>query len=514
MGTVELPSLEELVRKQREDMEFMLCSEEDIEEEISLLKSEYDMYQSFVQMFEGGMAPKDIAVDLDVERGMLISYTRGNLPSHIRLVLRAFTDESWVPKGESPEFAYLLGIVSTKYKGREQKNSPIFDLLSLGEKDEEVSKRIISCCEEFNIPYKHYSSGVIHLFPCRALGYIRNITKNSTVVPWEHLLSDEERKEFLAAHIDRRSGINNFKDKKDKVTTLVVFQEKYFTDKLSDLALLFADLGLYSLLNVDNGRMVFRSRSDVCRIGELAYSQTKKERLSELLRNNDAGELDISVEDCIKISEGNDDVSYAELCRSVDLFNKYGVSESDTGRIATHVRKKLKRYNALQELRKQRPNYEFISYCFRVLGFSSEESRAVSGCDSYMFLFKVINPMTSLLGRSDCMKIEPKPLLLSEPDVGYDINPNLEIDYIEDSEKADLGKIVIPFVCLHLARKVYRVPRLREEIEQEVWELGERWGNPEHDSVVDVFSYIYDRLQETRGRYKLELKDKRLIELC
>lgn len=189
---------------------------------------------------------------------------------------------------------------------------------------------------------------------------LHDVTQGNTVVPWEHLVTPEERVAFLTSFLRRRSSLAAT----GGVRPILAINKRMAPSLRNDLLLLFAQLGVFP--NFGRSRIFFQTLPDLRQVLALGLLEDdeRRDHLRELVESAPFSSLDTDVDLYYRVLAGErtDEVS-AETQRRWTL-DEYPP--------------KVKRLRKIAAVLADGVDPDLVGYLFRGLNFSAEESREIA----------------------------------------------------------------------------------------------------------------------------------------
>jgi len=348
---------------------------EEIERRRKACDEEIERYMRVQELYEKGHMLGDIVERTGVNRRTVVNWTGdGKIPVVVaRTRDRYFrvAPES-IPAEYSTQFAYVLGA----YVANITTAKPRMELKS---KDEDAIRHFQRCIKAAfgdvtcNITDENLPSGLTE-YGCsfssvKALAYMHDITCGGTQVPWEHLLSEGERKAFFQAFLDHEShlSVSRSADGQDRILSKVFRISVHggigLAQDLMVLAGIFGVLPTGPMATEDGHRLNVCDSSDIRRVCDIGFhSRRKQEAVESVLENFKTDEGDETIEryfQAFRLFEDHKPV--AEIARSC------GVSPTTVNDWLTMKRKpnRLKRKEAIEEMARFMPDPDVIGFVFR-----------------------------------------------------------------------------------------------------------------------------------------------------
>ncbi len=370
-----IPSLDSLVAKLTNHLEVRGYEQKEIDDRVNELERYYNAYVECRTTRRGiGRPLTEIARTSGIPRYLVKAYRRRNIPRLIRELINHAEDNSIVPKREkNVDFAYLLGIIISQRQKKEVHKRKKY-AFGIGEKDPEIRTEIGRICDKFNIPYhtnRLEDTPRIMLHHCRATYFFSSVISDEGL-PWEYLVSTEEREAFLSGYLDRKGSIRN----KTKTKYCSLMLRKLPEKLLLDMVLLFGECDIYTGYNTKFGNIEVASREDMEKLGRILRSRKRKGKIREVIQNSPEPSIRLSTDKCV---EFYDEREKEPDQKTVEIFQRLGIDIIPTERITKRIIKRAERFYQVEKIkREQRPDYDVIGYCYREVGVSSEAARALA----------------------------------------------------------------------------------------------------------------------------------------
>jgi hypothetical protein len=275
------------------------------------------------------------------------------------LALHAEQDEtgSFVGRQESEDFAWLLGLYAA-IRRSPAGGSPRPLRVRL---DEEEAQELAEKTERLfgRVPsIRQVDSQYDVFFGSKELSqYLHDITAGNTLVPWEHLVTFEERRGFLASFLQRRCSLSAI----GGVRPILAIGKRMAPSLRNGLLFLFAQLGIYPAF--DESRIFLQALPELEKILKLKLISVpaRHERLQTLVTNAPYDSLNIDVELYYRVLDG-------------ETSNRVP-AETRRRWFLDELPPKIKRLERLAALFRKHSDPDAIGYLFRALGFSAFEAR-------------------------------------------------------------------------------------------------------------------------------------------
>ncbi len=369
----ELPPIDALVEKLTINL-LMKRREKDIPRREEALRNDFDLYQRYAALARTeGITVSEINKGLGIHTTRTKQFREGSIPRSINVVIsRTDDDRSIVPNEKAIGFAYLLGffvsMCDKKRKGQKNRYMKNFET-----NNPELRSRIKKICDQLNIPCKVNNQFTI-LGPCKAVKYLYDITETGARVPWEHLVTQEERREFLAGYFERGGTITHNSTRYGFNADLCV-TEVESKELVSDILVMLSEQKIYPTINERMNGIDIRGRLELEEIYTLLHSKQRKQSIRKTLDQDHRQEV-WKIQDCIEVETYKKD---HPLNSPKHIFSRLGFDLSRILGITTQALRRIRNYRRIKDLISNRPDHNVIGYCFRECGVSSEAARALAG---------------------------------------------------------------------------------------------------------------------------------------
>ncbi|MDD5111569.1 MAG: hypothetical protein PHG85_03415 [Candidatus Altiarchaeota archaeon] len=382
-----------------------------------------DAHRAYRRVFElagSGLSPKDAGIGAGVTEGEAKRWLSGqNVPFIIASLdpqtRRKATKEIEIPKGESTAFAYVLGARAavTRQGGYNSRlnfsvtEKEVIKLLQerMGEafgRKPDISNRSSRGGEK---PYHDLKLTSIPLAM-----YINKITEGNTRLPWEHLVSKEERIAFMHGFLDFTGSVSASEGKTQHPS---IEAQKLNNDGLiKDAAVLFKSIGI--LPTVKLGRRATLSIFDQNDLATfMGYGGfTSKETQSRLMELHGTGyeRRGMSMGEYQAVMAYTREHSGAS---AQEASRETGVGYDIVRGLLRRGQKPkfLKRLEAIEKLEKDLPDPDAIGFLYRGMGLESKTARAIAAKRSIKEVRENIELLQSR--GKDMEYIKEHPMILS-----------------------------------------------------------------------------------------------------
>ncbi len=203
--------------------------------------------------------------------------------------------------------------------------------------------------------------------------HIHEVTANNTRVPWEHLITKEERRMFLRGIFDQAGWVSSGE------SAGIGFNKVLGYELLVDVARVSACFGMYPLLsNHHMAQFRFLDRNDweIFRTS-IGLSLARDERVLEMLCAKEFKINATSLQDYLAVMRASEDstLSYSQLAALTGVPANSVRDWLKRGQVPRSAR----RYYSLQEATAGWPDPDSIGRLFRKEGLSSAEARRLAG---------------------------------------------------------------------------------------------------------------------------------------
>lgn len=285
------------------------------------------------------------------------------------------SSKSFVGREESVDFAWLLGLYAAIRRSPAGGSPrPLRVRLDKEEADElaAITERLFGRAPSIRKVDNQFDV----FFGSKELSqYLHDITHGNTQIPWEHLVTYQERKAFLCSFLQRRCSLSAI----GGVRPILAIGKRMDANLRNGLLFLFAQLGIYPAF--DDSRIFLQSLPELKQVLDLGLLSVnaRHERLKELVENAPYDSLDIDVELYYRVLAGeNSQLVPAETRRRWFL---------------DELPPKIKRLERLASLFKFAPDPDAIGYLFRAMGLSSADARNQASRRSLRDLLSIVSTL-------------------------------------------------------------------------------------------------------------------------
>ncbi|MDD5112377.1 MAG: hypothetical protein PHG85_07525, partial [Candidatus Altiarchaeota archaeon] len=287
-----------------------------------------------------------------------------------------------IPKSESTSLAYLLGARAAITTTKSRTASFVFS-----HTDDDVAAKAGSAVKtvfkrDATVGDHELGGAVYHKVSSysRLLGrHIDHVTQNNTRIPWEHLVSREERLAFINGFLDFTGSITHrlLKMKGGDVKYPLLHVEKLGNEGfIKDFAVLLKDVGVLSVVNGDTLRIQGRRDLEKLRGYDIFTSKKTQEKLDGLLAQpfERPSYPPEKYREVMNYCEQHHGAKPAEISKATGVS---WVCARDWSR-GLKKPESVKRLEELQKIEGEMPDRDVIGYLYR-LGAGSMLARTIAG---------------------------------------------------------------------------------------------------------------------------------------
>jgi hypothetical protein len=280
----------------RRDLKLIGVSDEDIEKRRQSYQPDLERYKQALSLYASGHTKTEIASRLGLQSAAVGDWVEDRKPPWgIQWLFHRhprFKDLP-IPRTESAEFAYLLGVYASVVKSPRNELKPISRDRDAVIHFRDAVHKVFG--EELEVKSSG-SSKQVQLYECtltsmKVLAYMRDITDGNTRVPWEHLLTESERRAYMQALLDFNSGVGSHKVKDRGVEKSYPIVRLTFSERpalVDDVLVLCGRLGIYPDLKTRDGvcRLIVGGRTDIGNLQDIGFNANRKtSELDDKLRD-------------------------------------------------------------------------------------------------------------------------------------------------------------------------------------------------------------------------------------
>ncbi len=363
----ELPSLNWLTSRYRYYLEVRATPQRAIKEKLAEVER---VHAAYVARLEGEETVRTIAERHDVPFYTVRGYKPGRFPQLIRTIIRTPVYNKKIPdREEDVDLAFIVGILfSQKYKKDLHEGKEA--VYTIVETDDEKTEKITSALDRLGIDYSTKGKKEISLKHGRSTKYLADFVAEQRI-PWELLVTREERRSFLAGYLERRGYLHI-----SKRTTPTIRLNTLNEEMVCGLTFLLSEADIYVRFSVKQSDIDVGSKQDIIKVREIVRSYSRKRELSELIDACPKVAVDLDIKTCLKFYEYKR--QYPKK-GSKEIYRRLGIDIEPSKSTTSAITTRAKRCLAVEELRVERPDYNVIGYCYRELGLSSRAARALAG---------------------------------------------------------------------------------------------------------------------------------------
>ncbi len=361
-----IPSLDSLVAKLTNHLEVRNVPREEVDKEVEKLKTTYQMY---TEAQKRELTVSEISLKYSVSQKNVRNYQKTIIPRLLRTIIDLGDDNSVVPKKEeSEDLAYILGALMSM-RGWVEVNREKQYAVHMIETDSEIREEITKASHKFGIRTT-ISGNYLRLHHGRTTKYLSDIITRGKV-PWEHLVTQKERRAFLAGYLDRVGTPRS----KGRINKANFDLSKLSLDMAYDLVLLFGTVGICARCVENKGKVNVTSKRDVEYIRDTVRSKARKQKIQRFIDKSEE-DVDLDVMACVAVL--NEKKEHPNRKMGL-IYRSLGIEVEPSYQSTYAILSMAKRYLAVQKLREEQPDYNVIGYCYRECGTSSDAARALAG---------------------------------------------------------------------------------------------------------------------------------------
>lgn len=400
------------------------------------LDDSFDRYQRALKLWTRGIASSVIKKNLGLSLSSLRSWVYDQrLPvsiSHPKGV--EAKDRNWKRqlRRENLPLAYLLGVVCARQKQGFATSSLTFQddskdvvrlyalrLAQLFPSRKVSSATKVEDTDSFEISFTH----------TRLQIHIDEVSNKKARVPWEHLVSEQEKILFLQGIADGMSSVESL-----NASPTLNFTKRGSTQLIHEVACLLNELGIQGNVPFDDqGVMFINQQYNLERFQQkIGYRDLRRGRLLKQAVEKPKGKKTYSPEqyDSVMSMGRKKQTSFASIAAKANVGEGTVSNWLAVDRPRTRPDSVEKRQRLI-ELRERYPNAEQIGYLYRTLGFSSSASREI----------EATVPKEELKQRIAHLKSLPT---LNNVDVEQFLRTGQQRSGLRRSEKAELLVKIMP----------------------------------------------------------------------
>jgi len=330
-------------------------------------------YSTALTQYKRGRRILDIAIELERAPRVISSWIKGSkLPrSLFWLSYEApATRVVKIPRDESPEFAYLLGVYASSDRGVKRG-------FKLQSQDLDAVRKVKEAIHEvfgINIEIKKKEIGTLGnerptyqiFFQSKTLlNYLAKATLQNSRIPWEHVVTASERKAYLQGILDFNSsvtsGSNTHRGEKRSHACVEIglLKREAFRE---DLQVLFKMNGIYPLCG-GGGALQIKGKTDLLALKEVGFNASRKEKkLEEELIKGSHRKTEYGPQQYVQVialaKSGMGDTAISRI-------TKVGRDLILSWRLERSVPERVKRYRAICEIEARKENPDCIGFLCR-----------------------------------------------------------------------------------------------------------------------------------------------------
>lgn len=319
------------------------------------MEADIKCLKTAVELRKKGMTFRNISEKVGYDNTSIVGWlVRGQLPGKLYHLYNMLD----IPRGFSPELAYILGAYSAMNLVGSKYHAVLFTA-----REPFVLRKLKRCVEKI-WPGRWCKNKVYEgIYHPDIIRHIRLLTSNNTQVPWEQLGSVAEKKEYLRGIFDSKGSSES--------DNTGFFITKTSTSFLEDFMVLLAEFNILGTLHkTTNSKCVSFYGSDLARLLKLGVlPKAKKEAFAKLEADPKENIAKLYYDVLIH----KDKFSLAELC---ELF---GLAK---GTVCNWINnrnrpKSVKRYLAIEKSRRQFDR-DAVCFLYRDCGLDSSQARKLA----------------------------------------------------------------------------------------------------------------------------------------